>query len=165
MPVRTKLFLNPHRPLRRQLQQTAIDVRAEHHMVVRQFTKRVQAEDLKSAAVGQNRAVPLHEGMQIPEAGHDLLPRPQGEVIRVGEDHLRPDLAELVGPDPLDGSARADRHETGGFDDAVWRVEEAGAGTGPFVNREKFKPEGVGHGGNLVRACRSSAGSRTTERY
>ena len=42
-----------------------------------------QAEDLKAAAVGEDRPVPAHERVQAAERRDSLLARPQREVIRV----------------------------------------------------------------------------------
>ena len=43
-----------------------------------------QTEDLESAAVGQNRPLPIHEAVQTAQLLHQPVPRPQVEVISVG---------------------------------------------------------------------------------
>src|SRR5207249_11430217 len=55
-----------------------------------------QAEYLPAAAVGQHRPIPGHEAVQAAEMGDDVLSRPQVQVVRVGKDHLRTDLAQLL---------------------------------------------------------------------
>ena len=55
-----------------------------------------EAEELEAAAVGEDRAVPAHEAVQAAERRDDLFARPQGQVIGVGQHHLRAGGAELV---------------------------------------------------------------------
>ena len=47
----------------------AVDVRRERHAVVIELATVLQAKDLKTAGIGQDRSVPLHESMQA--AGFD----------------------------------------------------------------------------------------------
>ena len=47
-----------------------------------------QAEDLKAAAVGQNRAVPAHELVQSAQSADQLVAGPQGQMVGVAEHHL-----------------------------------------------------------------------------
>ena len=61
-----------------------------------------QAEELKAAAVGQDRAVPAHEAVQPAERGDDLFAGPQREMIGVAQHHLRAGGAELLDLQPLD---------------------------------------------------------------
>src|SRR5215471_1954575 len=51
-------------PLRRKLDDGAIDMRTEGHAFVLDLAQLRQRHDLKSAGVGQNRARPVHEPMQ-----------------------------------------------------------------------------------------------------
>ena len=75
-----------------------------------------QAEELKAAAVGENRPVPAHERVQAAERRDDLLAGPQRQMIRVGQNHLRAGLAQPAGVDAFDRALRADRHERRRFD-------------------------------------------------
>ena len=72
-----------------------------------------QAEDLETAAIGQDRAVPAHEGVQPAQFRHDLFARPQGQVIGVGQHHLCPGAAELLDLQSLDARQGAHGHEGG----------------------------------------------------
>ena len=62
--VTAEVFLNLHRPLRRQFQQAAVDVRTERGPLLGHLRHLRQAEELKSAAVGENRPFPSHKPIQ-----------------------------------------------------------------------------------------------------
>ena len=70
-----------------------------------------QAEELKAAAVGEDGPVPAHEGVQAAQVADHGFARPQGEVIGVGQHHLRPGLAELLDFQPLDASLGGHGHK------------------------------------------------------
>src|SRR5579864_5129327 len=55
---------------------------------------RAQRKNLKSAAVGDDRAVPTHEAVQSTELLDDLCSGPQEQVVRVGQQHRRTDVAQ-----------------------------------------------------------------------
>ena len=88
--VAAQRLLDGDGPLRRNLQQPAVDVRAEHGLLVGHPGDPRQAEELKTAAIGEDRAVPAHETVQPAQGRHHLVARPQGQVIGVGQDHLAP---------------------------------------------------------------------------
>src|SRR5262249_51009586 len=97
-----------------------------------------QAIDLKAAAVGKDRPVPVHEPVQAAQIGNHLIARTQGEVIRVAEDYLRPDALQFIRRESLDCRLRADGHEGGRFDDAMGRVNSAAPG-----ERSPLAPRGI----------------------
>ena len=103
-----------------------------------------QAEDLKAAAIGEDRAVPAHEGVQTAQLGHDLFARPQREVIGVGQHHLGAGAAELLDLQSLDRGQRADRHEGRHLHRAVRRDEGRAASSGSGIGMVEM--EGKGHG-------------------
>ena len=119
-------LLDGHGALRRQLQQAAVDVRAERDSRVGHAVARRQAEDLEPARVGQDRAVPAHESVQ-PARSRPRRPRraaaPGGRCWR-GSSATR--WRELVGGDPLDRRLGADRHEGRRLHRAMRRLEQAG---------------------------------------
>ena len=51
----------------------------------------------KPRQVSEEGAVPGHEAVQAPQAGHRLRPGAQGEVVGVGQDDLGPQGAQLRG--------------------------------------------------------------------
>ena len=83
-----------------------------------------EAEQLESAAVGQDRAVPAHEAVQPAQRGDRLFAGPQREMIGVAQDHLRPGGAELFDLQALDAGLGADRHEGRHLHVAVRRRED-----------------------------------------
>ena len=100
-----------------------------------------EAEDLEAAAVGEDRAVPAHERVQPAERRDRFLARPQRQVVRVGQDHLRAGLAQAAGVDALDGALRADRHEGRHFDRAMRRGEACSAAQRAGVVVQKLEAE------------------------
>ena len=75
--------------------------------------------------------------MQSAEIANQLVARPQVQMIRVAENHLRADLAEIDGIERLHRRQRADRHERRRVDDAVRRREAPRArGAGFGVDRK-----------------------------
>src|SRR5262245_17746913 len=125
--VGAERLLDLDRGLRREEVSRAVDGRAELDARVGDLPELGEAPDLKAPGVGQDRAVPAHEAVQSAELAHDVVPRPEEQVIGVGEDDLRARRGEVVRAQCLHGRVRADRHEDRRLDDAVRRGEPAGA--------------------------------------
>ena len=106
----------------------AVDVRAEDGGMVGDLAGGGEAVDLEAAAVGEDRAVPVHEAMQAAHLGDEVVAGAEGEVIGVAEDHAGAGRFELVGRQALDGGLGADGHEDRRIDGAVRRVQTAAAG-------------------------------------
>ena len=87
-----------------------------------------EREDLVAAGVGEDRAVPAHEGVQAAELGDQVLARAQVQVVRVAEQHRRAERAQLVGMDALHRALRPDGHERRRRHVAVRGAEQTGAG-------------------------------------
>ena len=68
-----------------------------------------------------------HERVQSAELCDQVFARAEVQVVRVAEDDLRAERAQLVRVDALDRSFRPDRHERRRRDVAVRGVEDAGA--------------------------------------
>ena len=135
-----------------QFQEPAIDVRPEGHSVVSDPVPGRQAEDLEPTRIGQDRAVPSHERVQAAERGDGLLAGPEGQVIRVGQEHARAGGAELVGSQALDRRLCSDRHERRGLDRAVRGLEPAqpcGRGAIPGQGGEPHRTARHGPTGSL----------------
>ena len=82
-----------------------------------------QREDLETAAIGEDGFIPAHELMDAAGAFDDVGSRAVVEMVGVGEDDLRPELFERVGHHAFDGSGGSHRHEDGGLDIAMRRME------------------------------------------
>ncbi len=87
-----------------------------------------QRENLKAAAVGQNRMVPVHEAVQAAEMVDHLASGPQIEMIRVAQNNLSPDRFQLLGGHGLDRGLSPHRHEDGRLDVAVAGGQQSRAG-------------------------------------
>src|SRR2546427_7451249 len=79
--VRAKRDLNINRELGAQEMRAAVEMRLEPDAVFTDIAQRTQAEDLKSAAVGEDRPVPSHEPVEPAQTRHRLLSGPQEEVV------------------------------------------------------------------------------------
>ena len=115
-------------------------MRAEGHAFGADGAQLVEAENLESPGVGENRPGPRHETMQAAELADLFHSRPQVEVIGIAEKNLDPEFFKNVLRNALDGGQRADRHEHRRFDLPV-RGEQA-AGTGRAGSRFDVKLEG-----------------------
>jgi hypothetical protein len=101
-----------------------------------QFT---QAEDLKSAAVRQDRMIPVHEAVQTAQMFYQAMPGPQIQMVGIGQDDLGIDRQKVFGGHGLDGRIGTHRHEYGGFNAAVesfQRAEPSPAGCIPVQYAE-----------------------------
>ena len=64
-------------------------MRLETHAVCDYLVAVAEAEDLKAAAVGEDRLGPVHKGVESPQPVDELMTGAQVEVIGVAEDDLR----------------------------------------------------------------------------
>src|SRR2546425_1253626 len=92
-----------------------------------QLAERVQAEDLKSSAVGQYGVLPGHEPMQPAQLIDRREARPQVQVIGVAQDDRRPSFFEHLLRQRLDCPLRADGHEGRSIKRAVSSSDLAGS--------------------------------------
>src|SRR5262249_2873422 len=88
---------------------------------------RGEAEDLITAAVGEDRLRPSDEAMKAAASRDEIVARPQIEVIGVAEQDLRAEFFEIPVRDAFDGALRADRHERRRLHVAVRRGDDTGA--------------------------------------
>ena len=145
-----------HVVLRRPEVLGAVEDRAERHAVVGDLHRVGEAEDLEAAGVGEDRAVPAHEGVEPAGVLDDVGARAQEQVVGVGEDGLRPELAQPRGQHPLDGRTRPDGHEQRGVDLAVGRVEHAATCRGARIRGDEVELSDS-HGGDSTPAVASSS--------
>ena len=117
--VAAERLLDRHAALGRHHQQAAVQVRAEGDAVLGEGASVAQAEDLEAAAVGQERARPVHEAVQAAEPSDHLLARPQGQVVGVPQNHVEAQVLHVLRSQALDRPGRAHRHERRRLDRAV----------------------------------------------
>ncbi len=82
---------------------------------------------LKTARIGQDRPLPVHEIVQIAMRPDDLGAGPQPQVEGVAENDLGAQALQLFGRHGLDGAVGADRHECGGLDGPAAKMQAATA--------------------------------------
>ena len=82
-------FLKRDDVLGREAMLAAVEVRAKRDAVVVELAPRLEAEDLKAAGVGEDRAVPRHEAVQAAGRFDGLAARAQPQMIGVREHDLR----------------------------------------------------------------------------
>jgi hypothetical protein len=137
--VGAELGLRAGGQLRCQARRVAVVDRAEGDAVVVQAEDRVaEREDLEAAGVGQDRAVPAHEGVQPAELGDRLRAGTEVQVVGVAEQDLGAEVAQLAGVDALDRGLGADGHEGRRAQLTVRRREHSRPGRA--VSRGQRKP-------------------------
>ena len=101
---------------------------AKIHSLLRDLPPRPRkTEDLEAAGIREDRPPPVHKAMEPPQLPDQLLPRPDMEVVGVGELHLRPDLLKIIrGQAPLDRRRGPHIHENRRLDHAVHRLHMGG---------------------------------------
>jgi len=87
--------------------------------VFRNFAHRCEAENLITAAVGQNRPVPPDKMMQAAQLANQLRARPQVEMVRIREHDLATEFLQIFRQHRFHRALRADRHKGGSFHDTV----------------------------------------------
>ena len=130
--------LVPHRILGGDPQPGTVIGRDEGRRIVVDRRDLDKAHQLVSAAVGEDRVLPAHEGVEPARPLDQLDARPQRQVIRVAEQDVDAGSAHLVRVQRLDGRVRSHRHECRRAHDSVRRGERTGArGTIDRVNGER----------------------------
>ena len=138
--IRPEIRLDPHAVFRPHEDLPAVHMRLEMHPVVADVFRRRQGEDLKPAAVREDRPVPVHKAVQ-PAAGLDhLVSRSDRKMIGIGELHLAADLFQIGrGQSALDGGLCADVHEKRRPDGAVRRMQQAEPRVSSFPDKFKIR--------------------------
>ena len=106
----------------------AVDMAFEGHAPFRQLAQARKAHDLKAAAVGQDRLLPVHEIMQPAKRGDPFGGGAQHQVIGIAQQDIRPGFRDAFGQHGLYGGSGAHGHEGGGADIAPRGVNDARAG-------------------------------------
>ncbi len=148
--VRAQQLLDLHRTFGGQVVFGPVDMRFEGHALFGQLAQVRQAHHLKSAAIGENRTLPIHEFVQTAQAVDPLSAGAQHQVIGVAQQNIGPSGAHAVGHHALDGSCGANRHKSRGSDIAARGFDDAGAGL-PILG-VKFK-RCLCHCAGLPHAC------------
>src|SRR5215470_5504293 len=81
----------------------------------------LERENLEPARIRKDRTIPSHEPVETPEIANQLVARPKVQVIRVAENHLRTERAQIVRVERLHRRLRSDRHECRCVHKSVWR--------------------------------------------
>ena len=129
--------LHGHGAFRRQLHQAAVHRRAEAHTLLADLAHLRQAVDLEAAGIGEDRAFPVHEAMQVAMPADDVGAGPQHQVEGVAEDDLGAQVFQLLRRHGLDRAVGADRHEGRGLHRAAGETQPAAARRA--VAGEQFK--------------------------
>ena len=91
------------------------------HTLFFDFTHRPQAEHLKAAGIGEDRAVPVHEIVQIAMQFHDFLTRAQPQVESVAQQDLCAGIFNFFRGHAFYGAVSAHWHKCRGFDHATFK--------------------------------------------
>ena len=102
-------------------------MRPKRHALFRHFAQIAQAENLKSAGVGEDRPVPRHELLHAAKLPHHLDAGPQIQMVGVIQQDLDAQLFQHVLRHTFDRAHRSHRHEDRGSHLAVGGEESPGA--------------------------------------
>jgi hypothetical protein len=103
----------------------AVDMAAEGHPLLGQLAQVGKAHHLEPAGVGQDRPLPVHEGVQPPEPRDPLGRGAQHQVVGVAQKDVGAGRPHAFGQHRLDRSGRAHRHEGGRAHLAARRADHA----------------------------------------
>jgi len=78
-----------------------------------------QAVNLKTAGIGQDRFIPVHEIMQVAMLADNLCAGPQHQVKGIAQYDLGTDVGQFFRCHSFDCAIGADRHEGRCFDGAA----------------------------------------------
>ena len=107
----------------------AVEVRGKGHALLGDLAQLCEAEHLKSAAVGEDGAVPAGKLVQTAHLCHQLVARTQMQMVGVAEHDLRTDVLQVMGRQAaLDGAGGGNILECGGLHRAVYGLELAPPG-------------------------------------
>src|SRR3989442_1602302 len=107
------LFLGPKE------KQRTIEMRTKLDAVRLDLSYSRQAENLKAAAVGQNRMWPIDELMQAAGGANDVHAGAKGEMVGIAEENFRPHLPQFAGVKRLNAPLCSHRHKDGSVNDTV----------------------------------------------
>src|SRR5262249_37854627 len=77
--------------------------------------------------VGEDGPVPAHEAVEAAQLAHQLVPRPEEEMVGVRQHDLSAGGADVGGREALHRAERGHRHEGGRVDGAVGGAEATSA--------------------------------------
>ena len=145
--------LDLDRAFGRELVHGAVEMRAEHHVLLGQLAQARQRHHLEAAGIGEDRARPVHEGVQAAQRGDALGAGAQHQMVGIAEHDLGAGVAHHFRCQPLHRRLRADRHEGRRLHAAV-RRDDLAAARGA-VGFKEAEGEGLAHAlFRHGRACR-----------
>ena len=141
--------LRLHAAFRAQTNQRIVHVAGEFGIVFAQGAAAGKRKYLIAARIRQHRSRPIHEAVNAPELFEYLEPRPQHQMVGIGEQHLGAALEKILTALRADGRVGSHRHERRGQNFVVPCRETRGAcvraRTGGF--EFEFQPP---HGGGIT---------------
>ena len=120
----TQVCLDLHALFRAHEDAVAVQMGGKGHTFFGDLAQLCQAEHLKSAAVGQDGAVPAGELVQAAHVSHQLITGAQVQMVGVAQHHLCADVLQILCRQAaLDGACRSNVLESGCLHRAVHGLE------------------------------------------
>ena len=161
--IRSEFFLNLDTSLRTQFDFGTVNVRPKRRARLLDLGQLGQAENLKSATVGQHGPFPTHEFLKSAQLLNDLGARSKVEVISVSQDDLRIGLFDQSSGQSFDGRARPDWHKCWKVDYPSRSDESSKPSSTMFVDVKEFEFKSrFVHGGWLAWRIRRIKKARPT---
>ena len=108
----------------------AVQMRPETYAFIGDFAQFGKAEDLITAGVRKDCAVPRHELVQAAEFADQFVARPQIQMIGIAQNDLRAEIFQRFIAQTLHCALRTARHEERSVNRSVRRRHASAARTG-----------------------------------
>ena len=113
--IRAQGLLYLNRLLRPEKELGTVQVRTKGRALLGDLGQLLQAEDLESAAIGEDGPIPVHKLVQAAETPDQLMAGPDIEMIGITEDNLGIHLGQVFRGDGLHRAQSAHRHKYRGL--------------------------------------------------
>ena len=102
-----------------------------------------QTKNLEAATIGENRSGPARKLVEFTQGGHRLVPRPQGQMISIGQNDLRAGLLDALHVEPLHSTQGTNRHKGRQVDRPARRMQSSPPRRRLSVSMMQIKAKGV----------------------
>ena len=116
-------------------------MRTKLDALFRDFTQFGETEYLKATAIGQDRALPIHEFVQPAHFFHQIRAWANIQVVGIAQNNLRPDLFNLRRRHPFNRGLSADRHENRSLNIAMTCFKDTTTGRSGFFEQCEHSKE------------------------
>ena len=118
-------------------------MRLKQHPFFGNFIQICQTMHLKSAAIRQNRPLPVHKSVQTTCLSHQIHTRPQIKMVCIAQNNTRIQISQLLLRKRLNRAQCTHRHKNWGFHSPMRRVENPCTRLCSGIGGNHLKPETI----------------------